>query len=88
MEVILLYYKTIILVLAIINMVAAVLFLVWSDSLIYINKILKKWISVKSFDMALDKAQDIDDQIVRMRKSLGTVALLVTIALIFVYFRF
>jgi len=79
-------YKLIIMVLGILNLIFAALFLLWSNSLIQANKILKKWIATDKITETLNDVHDVDSQIIKMRKPLGFVSLLLAVVFIFLYF--
>ena len=79
-------YKVIILGLGIINLIFATLFLLWSNSLIQANKILKKWIVTDNLRKTLDTPHEVDSLIMKMRKPLGFVSLLLVVVFIFLYF--
>ena len=78
-------YKLIILLLAILNLIFAAVFLLWSNSLLQANKILKKWIPTDKITKALNDVHEVDSQIIKMRKPLGFVSLLLAVVFIFLY---
>lgn len=81
-------YKVTILSLAVLNLFLSALFLLWSNSLIRVNQVLKKWISTEKIEKALNSVRDIDSQLMNMRKIIGFVCVILAITFIFLYLRY
>jgi len=81
-------YKITVLSLAILNLFLAALFLFWSNSLVRVNQVLKKWISTEKFEKALNSARDIDSQLMGMRIITGSVCIILAVIFIFLYFKY
>ena len=68
----------------IIFLLVALFFLLWSDLLRRLNESLKKWISTRKLTEPLEIMRDIDEQIFKMRKIIGSLSLI--LAAFYVYF--
>lgn len=81
------FYWDMIIFLAVFNMITSLLLLFWPNFLIKINDVLSKWFSTDKIDAAINKRYNIDKSILGLRKVLGLTSLLLSIVLIYGYFR-
>lgn len=88
MDIILSYYKVIILMLAIAYLIFAALFLKWSNLLTRLNEASKKWISTDKLDKELNLIRDIDPGIMKKRRFFGLTCIAIAALFIFLYIKY
>jgi len=86
-ELIAAHYKTIFIVVGLLNVLAAVLFFIWSGVFDRVNHALKKYIHTEKIEDVLNKTMDVDAGILKMRKILAFISSLVALILIVLYLR-
>jgi len=75
------FYWNMIIFLAIFNMVASLLLLLYPNKLVRVNDVVSRWIPTDKFEETINKRRNIDKSIFGSRKLFGVTSLLLSIVL-------
>lgn len=79
------FFQGMLMVLALLNLAAALLLLLWPNLLIKMNTKLNRWFSTEKFEKFINKKYEIDKHVIAMKKSFGITSLLFAIVLMYLY---
>ncbi len=81
------YYRTIVVVLGVVNFILGVLFLLLPAIIIKVNEVSNRWIATDKIMKVLEERHDVDSRLLSARKVIGFASIVIGAVLIFLYVK-